>query len=195
MTRDPIKKIFKSIREHESNASYTQRGIPPLFTASVTSKIMIVGQAPGRVAEETKKPWNDKSGDQLRRWMDVNREVFYDDSLIALVPMDFYFPGKGKLYDLPPRKGFAELWHPQLRAYMQEIKLTLLVGKHAQNYYLGERTKSLTETVQDFSTYIDVGFFPLPHPSPRNNIWKKKNPWFEKEVAPALARKVQQVLG
>jgi len=194
MSQDPIREIYKAIEAHESNLSYTKRGIPPLFTASTTSQIMIVGQAPGRIAEQTQKPWNDKSGDQLRRWMGVTREVFYDESVIALVPMDFYFPGKGKLYDLPPRKGFAQLWHPILRSHMPQIKLTLLVGKHAQDYYLGERTKSLTETVRSFESYIDHGFFPLPHPSPRNNIWKKKNSWFEEEVVPVLGREIAKLL-
>lgn len=169
------------------------KGFGPVFTAHPNAKIVIIGQAPGIRAQESKKPWNDKSGEQLRRWLAVDDEIFYDPEKIALMPMDFYFPGKGKTGDLPPRKGFAELWHPPLLELMSNIEFIILIGQYAQRYYLKEQSKNLTETVRSYKNYLP-DYFPLPHPSPRNNIWKKKNPWFEEEIVPVLRTCVSKIL-
>ena len=168
------------------NEDYTKRGIPPLFKASEEARLVIVGQAPGRKAEETRLFWNDPSGDRLREWLDVTREEFYGSEKIAQLPMDFYFPGKAKSGDKPPRKGFAEKWHPPLLEAMPDVKTILLVGSYAQKYYLGERRKAnLTETVKNFREYLPR-FLPLVHPSPLNIGWLRRNPWFESEVIPVL---------
>ena len=129
---DPrFKSIAEEIRKDPENASYTQRGIDPLFYAGPECRIMIVGQAPGRVAEESGIVWNDRSGDRLRDWMGIDRDTFYNSGKLAIVPMDFYFPGTGKSGDLPPRKDFADKWHPRLLELMPDLKLTILVGSVA----------------------------------------------------------------
>lgn len=168
------------------NQPFTQRGVPPLFKASKDARIAIVGQAPGRKAEETQLFWNDLSGDRLREWMGVTRETFYTTDVIAHLPMDFYYPGKAKSGDLPPRKGFAEKWHPLLLQEMPNIETIILIGSYAQKYYLGnKREKNLTETVRNFEEYLPK-YMPLVHPSPLNHGWLKRNPWFEQEVVPVL---------
>ena len=131
-------------------------------------------------------PWDDKSGERLRDWLGVDEAAFYNSEIFAIVPMGFCYPGKGKSGDLPPRKECAPLWHNLLFKKMKKIELTLLIGSYAQNYYLAENKKrTLTETVRNFKEYIPK-YLPLPHPSTRNNIWLKKNPWFEVEVLPYL---------
>lgn len=168
------------------NRAYTERGIGPLFNASAEARLVIVGQAPGRRAEETRLFWNDPSGDRLREWMGVTREQFYTSPFLAQLPMDFYFPGTGKSGDLPPRSGFAEKWHPRLLAAMPQVQTIILVGSYSQKYYLAERRKkTLTETVKHFKEYLPE-YLPLVHPSPRNHGWLKRNPWFEEEVIPVL---------
>jgi uracil-DNA glycosylase len=187
--------VFEAIKADPQNASYTEAGIDPLYTASATSRIVVIGQAPGRVAQQTRIPWNDQSGDRLRSWMGVDRETFYDPAQVALLPMDFYYPGKGKSGDLPPRKGFAEKWHPLLLGMMPEVRLTVLIGAYATRRYLGLRSSaSLTEVVRAYKGYLPDRF-PLVHPSPRNQIWMKRNPWFEAEVLPDLKRAVADALG
>lgn len=169
-------------------------GANPVFVASPESKILIIGQAPGRVVHQTHIPWNDKSGDNLRSWLGVDGETFYDTSKFALVPMGFCYPGTGKSGDFPPRKECAPLWHPQLLERMPNVRLILLVGNYAQNYYLPEvKKKTLTEIVKEFHQYGPL-YFPLPHPSPRNNLWMAKNKWFEAEVLPELNHAVKSIL-
>lgn len=166
----------------------------PVVRASATSRLLIVGQAPGRRVHETGIPWNDPSGDLLRAWLRLDREQFYDETRIAIVPTGFCYPGKGKQGDLPPRSECAPQWHDRFLAAMPKIGLTLLIGSHAQAYYLGEKRKpTLTETVENFKEYLPH-FFPLPHPSPRNRLWLKRNPWFEKDVLPELRKRVQKIL-
>ena len=187
--------IFNAIKNDPQNADYTARGIDPLYAAGESARILVIGQAPGRVAEETRVYWNDKSGDRLRDWMGIDRATFYDPSRIAIVPMDFYFPGKGKSGDLPPRAGFAEKWHPALLEMMPHIELTILVGTYATHHYLGlKKSVPLTGIVHDWKSYTPKGFFPLVHPSPRNQIWMKKNPWFAEETLPDLKAAVAQAL-
>lgn len=155
---------------------------------------MIVGQAPGSKVHESGIPWNDKSGDNLRSWLGVSKETFYDPDLFALVPMGFCFPGTGKSGDLPPRPECAPQWHRKLWKEMKDIKFTLLFGQYAHAYYLGNGAKpTLTETVKNYKSYLPE-FFPLPHPSPRNNIWMKKNEWFGAEVLPELKAKLREHL-
>ena len=176
-----------------ANRTFTERGIEPLFAAPTSARINIVGQAPGVKAEQTRLYWNDKSGDRLREWLGVDRETFYRSDLFAVIPMDFYYPGKGKSGDLPPRKGFAEKWHPQILADLPNIELTILIGQYAQKYYLPENTLNVTETVQNYAKFLPH-FLPLVHPSPRNQLWLAKNPWFEQEVVPRLQQRVQEIL-
>ena len=126
---------------------------------------------------------------------DLDRDVFYDSGRLAIVPMDFYFPGKGRSGDLPPRRGFAEKWHPRLLELMPKIELTILIGNYTNRYYLGIQTKNtLTDIVRDFRSYLPR-YFPLVHPSPRNQIWMKKNPWFEQDVLPELKARVRKLMG
>ena len=192
---DPrFKAIAEEIRKDPENASFTKRGIDPLFYAGPECRIMIVGQAPGRVAEETGIVWNDRSGDRLRDWMGIDRDTFYNSGKLAIVPMDFYFPGTGKSGDLPPRKDFADTWHPRLLELMPDLKLTILVGSYATKRYLKLKSSaSLTQVVKDYRDYLPE-FFPLVHPSPRNQIWMKKNPWFDQTVIPDLQELVAQIM-
>lgn len=192
---DPrFKAIAEEIRNDPENASFTKRGIDPLFFAGPDCRIMIVGQAPGRVAEESGIVWNDRSGDRLRDWMGIDRDTFYNSGKLAIVPMDFYFPGTGKSGDLPPRKDFADKWHPRLLELMPDLELTILVGSYATKRYLKLKSSaSLTQVVKDYRDYLPE-FFPLVHPSPRNQIWMKKNPWFDQTVIPDLQKLVAQIM-
>ncbi len=166
----------------------------PILLAGATARVMIVGQAPGRRVHETGIPWNDPSGDRLRSWMGVERETFYDTARFAIIPTAFCYPGTGKGGDLPPRPECAPLWHPLLRAALPAVELTLLIGQYAQAYYLGERRESsLTETVRAWREH-GPAFLPLPHPSPRNQLWLKRNPWFGEEVIPELRRRLAALI-
>lgn len=187
-------KIFKEIMDDEENKTYTDKGIEPLYAASKTAKIVIVGQAPGIIAQETKIYWNDRSGIRLREWLDVDNDTFYNSGLFGIIPMDFYYPGKGKSGDLPPRNGFADKWHQKILKTMPNVELIILVGQYAQKHYLGkESKKTLTETVRSFEEYLP-NYFPLVHPSPRNQIWIKKNSWFQDQVIPTLQKRVAEIL-
>jgi uncharacterized protein HI_0220.2 len=188
-----LTQIKNAIMADPQNKSFTERGIEPLFSAPTSARINIVGQAPGVKAEQTHLYWNDKSGDRLRKWLGVDRETFYHSDLFAVIPMDFYYPGKGKSGDLPPRKGFAEKWHPQILSDLPNIELTILIGQYAQKYYLPENTLNVTKTVQNYAKFLPH-FLPLVHPSPRNQLWLAKNPWFEQEVVPRLQQRVKEIL-
>ena len=191
---DSYERLVADIMADEQNVAYTEQGIRPLFTVPKTARINIVGQAPGIRAQESGLYWNDPSGDNLRKWLGVDRETFYESGLFAVVPMDFYFPGKGKSGDLAPRKGFADKWHKRTLALAPNIELHILVGSYAQRYYLHQKSSAkLTDTVKHYKDYLPE-FFPLVHPSPRNNIWQRKNPWFEEEVIPDLQKRVKAIL-
>jgi uracil-DNA glycosylase len=182
--------ILKQIRSCRACEAHLE--INPILAASKKSKIIIIGQAPGKVVHNSGIPWKDKSGENLRSWLGIGEEIFYNPEIIALIPMGFCYPGTGRNGDLPPRPECAPLWHQKLLSRMTTVKLTLLIGQYAQNYYLGDNAKSsLTETVQHFKSYLPGNYFPLPHPSPRNNIWQAKNPWFAAKVLPELKRKVK----
>lgn len=166
----------------------------PVVHLSAKSKILVIGQAPGTRVHNTGIPWNDPSGDQLRLWLEVDKDAFYNTDNFAIMPMGFCYPGKGRSGDLPPRPECAPLWHELLLAQMPEIKLTLLIGQYAQKYYLGDGfKKNLTETVRAFGEF-EPQFFPLPHPSPRNRIWMKKNDWFERDCLPQFRKRLQSIL-
>jgi uracil-DNA glycosylase len=189
-----MKTLLKQVRNCRICEAHLECGVNPVLAASPKSKILIIGQAPGRMVHNTGIPWNDKSGDNLRSWLGIDKPTFYNEQLFALMPMGFCYPGTGKSGDLPPRPECAPLWHDRLLKHMKGITLTILIGQYAQNYYLRERSHdSLTETVKDFKAYLPE-YFPLPHPSPRNNIWKAKNRWFELEVLPILKEKVQEAI-
>lgn len=169
-------------------------GPNPVLSAHLNSKIVIIGQAPGTVVHKSGVPWEDKSGDNLRTWLGVKNEVFYNPEIFALIPMGFCYPGKGKSGDLPPRKECAPLWHEPLLSQLKDVELIILIGKFAQDYYLGKDSyKTLTQTVSDFKNYLPR-YFVLPHPSPRNNIWQAKNEWFKGDVLPTLKEAVSQVI-
>ena len=174
------------------NKVYSDKGIEPLFSAPRTAKILIIGQAPGIKAQESRIFFNDKSGVKLREWMGIDNELFYNSGLIGVVPMDFYYPGKGKSGDLPPRKNVAHKWHPRVLELMPDIKLIILVGKYAQDYYLKDKKeKNLTGTVKNYKKYLPK-YFPIVHPSPLNFRWQAKNPWFLEEVVPVLKKMVEE---
>lgn len=166
----------------------------PVLQAGSTARLLIVGQAPGRKVHDTGIPWNDPSGDRLRDWLGMQRQHFYDPARIAIIATGLCYPGRGRSGDLPPRPECAPLWHPPLRTLLPDIRLTLLIGQYAQAYYLGPRRKqSLSQTVAAWREYLPE-FLPLPHPSPRNQAWLKRNPWFARELLPVLRRKVEQAL-
>src|SRR6185295_17921570 len=154
----------------------------PLLVATTTARLLIVGQAPGTRAHESGIPWNDSSGERLREWMDIDGKCFYDERHIAIIPMGYCYPGRGKSGDLPPRRECASLWLDQLLAKLPHIELKLLIGLHAQRHFLGARRKrSLTQTVEAWREFAPE-YLPLPHPSPRNAPWLKRNPWFEHQL-------------
>lgn len=186
--------LLAEIRACRRCEAHLPHGPRPVLRAAPDARVLIVGQAPGRRVHDTGIPWNDPSGDLLREWLAIDRELFYDASRIAIAPAGFCYPGKGASGDLPPRPECAPAWHPLLRAQLPRIRLTLLVGQYAQAYYLRERRKpSLAATVRARDEYAP-GFLPLPHPSPRNRRWLKLNPWFEREVVPELRQRFRAAL-
>jgi len=186
--------IRAEIAKDPSNADLLKKGYLPVYSASTQSKIVIIAQAPSRKAQSSGIPWNDVSGDNLRHWLGVTKEQFYDDSLFALLPVDFYYPGKAKHGDLPPRKDFAPLWHARILELMPEVRLTILIGQYAQRYYLKERKRNnLTETVRAYKSYLPR-FFPLVHPSPLTGYWQSKNEWYEHNVLPFLRLQISKII-
>lgn len=169
-------------------------GPNPVVSAHPDSRVLLVGQAPGTRVHNSGIPWNDPSGDTLREWLEMGKSNFYNAQKIAIVPMGFCYPGKGKSGDLPPRPECAPLWHSRLSAAMPNIRLTLLIGQYAQRYYLKEHFgKNLTETVRNHRHYLP-DYLPLPHPSPRNRLWLRRNPWFQEEVLPVLRQQIRRSL-
>jgi uracil-DNA glycosylase len=171
-------------------------GPRPIVQLAPPAKVLVIGQAPGRRAHETGVPWDDPSGARLRAWMGIGEATFYDPEQVALMPMGFCYPGVSeKGGDLPPRPECAPLWHDRFRQCLTSVRLTLLVGLHAQKGYLGNRaSETLTESVRNFERSLP-GLLPLPHPSWRSTGWMRRNPWFEAEVAPALRSAVAAALG
>jgi len=186
--------LLAEVRACNACAAHLPLGPRPVVQASAGARLLIVGQAPSMTVHATGRPWDDRSGEQLRRWLGVERDLFYDASRIAIMPMGYCYPGRGTSGDLPPRRECAALWHERLLAQMKHIELTLLVGQYAQRHFLGDARKGgVTETVAAFAEYAPR-FMPLPHPSPRNTGWFKHHPWFEREVLPVLRARVRQAL-
>ena len=174
-------------------AEHLPHGVRPVLQIHPQARVLIAGQAPGRKVHESGVPFDDASGMRLREWMGVTREVFYDAKQLAIVPMGFCFPGTGKSGDLPPRPECASAWRDQLLGHLCQLEVTLVIGQYAQAYHINEERSSLTETVRHWQTYWP-NMIPLPHPSPRNNIWLNRNPWFEQELLPMLQRRVSEAL-
>jgi len=185
--------LLAEIRACTLCAEHLPLGPRPVVQAHASARVLVVGQAPGRRVHETGLPFNDPSGDRLREWMGVTRETFYDARQIALVPMGFCFPGTGKSGDLPPRPECAAAWREALLAKLRSIELTLVVGQYALDYHLGRGKRSVTEVVQSWRE-LDPKLVPLPHPSPRSNLWLRRNPWFDAELVPELRERVCRVL-
>lgn len=189
-----MQKLLSEIRDCEVCSAYLPLGPRPIVTAHGKARIVLIGQAPGTKVHETGIPWDDASGKQLRQWLGVTDEQFYDEKKFAFVPMGFCYPGKGNGGDLPPRTECAPLWHQKLWDQMPDLELIVLIGAYAQKYYLKkEMQQNLTETVKAYQTYMPR-YFPLPHPSPRNRFWLRKNPWFEEQVVSALRNSVDKAL-
>ena len=174
-------------------ASNLPLGPRPIIRAGSSAKILIIGQAPGTKVHATGIPWNDPSGNRLRQWMGIKDEQFYNANMVAIVPMGFCYPGKGKSGDLPPRPECAIQWHEKVMKLIPNIQCTLLIGQYAQNYYLKSDSKNLTERVKHWKDFLP-SYFVLPHPSPRNQIWLHRNPWFEEDVVPTLQQTVKKLL-
>ncbi len=192
MTELPI--LLDEIRQCRECEEHLPFGPRPILQAGHSARILIIGHAPGRRVHESGVPWEDASGDRLRSWMGIESTQFYDPDTVALVPMGFCYPGTGDSGDLPPRKECAELWHDSLLAHLNKIELTILIGNYAQKHRLSEvKGESLTATVKRWQEYAPA-IFPILHPSPRNNRWLKKNPWFAAEVLPALQRETKSIL-
>lgn len=169
-------------------------GVRPVVQLAAGARILIAGQAPGRRVHESGVPFDDPSGDRLREWMGVSVDTFYDPKRIAILPMGFCYPGTGSSGDLPPRPECAPAWRDALLEQLTDVKLTLVIGQYAMKWHLEEGKRSLTDTVRDWKGFRPAAL-PLPHPSPRNNIWLKKNPWFEAEVLPYLRGRVKRLIG
>ncbi|EHK9000638.1 uracil-DNA glycosylase family protein [Vibrio vulnificus] len=189
----PLEPLLTQIRACQVCASALPLGANPVIQAHSEAKILIIGQAPGTKVHHTSIPWNDASGNRLRAWLDIEKQTFYDPKQIAIMPMGFCNPGQGQSGDLPPRKECAPLWHEALLKHLPNIELTLLIGQYAQNRYLSNKPKTLTETVQNWQAWLP-DYLPLPHPSPRNTLWLRKNPWFEEQTVPYLRQQVHQRL-
>lgn len=188
-----LEPLLKEIRACRACEPALPLGANPVIQASSSAKLLIIGQAPGTRVHETSIPWNDPSGTRLRDWLQLDKETFYNPDKIAIMPMGLCYPGKEKSGDLPPRKECAPLWHQRVLEQLPNIGMTLLIGQYAHNYYLSDKPKTLTETVQQWQRWAPR-YIPLPHPSPRNTLWLRKNPWFEAEVVPYIRQYVHQHL-
>ncbi len=186
--------LLDEIRDCQVCAGALPLGPRPIVQLDPAARILIVGQAPGQRVHASGVPWDDPSGQTLRSWMGITPECFYDSRQVALLPMGFCYPGKGRSGDLPPRPECAPLWHTRARALLGHVRLTLLIGQYAQAYYLAEAAQAtLTDTVAHYAHYLPHTL-PLPHPSPRNRPWLSRNPWFSQRLIPDLQQLVQQAL-
>lgn len=170
-------------------------GPRPVLRVSAAARLVVAGQAPGTRVHQTGVPFADPSGERLRDWMGIDEATFYDRKRINIIPMGFCYPGRNRRGgDLPPRPECSALWHHELFGIIAAPKLVLVIGQYAQAWHLGDRRGStLTETVGNWKSYLPL-YLPMPHPSPRNNNWLRRNPWFEDEVVPELRRRVSEIL-
>lgn len=194
MAQSSFATLLDDVRACTHCAEHLPLGPRPVLQLHASARILIAGQAPGRKVHETGIPFNDASGERLRAWLGIPRDVFYDAQRVAIVPMGLCFPGTGRAGDLPPRPECAPLWREALLARLKRVQLTLVFGQYAQAWHLPQAGATLTEAVLDWRRHWPRTLA-LPHPSPRNNLWLKRNPWFEAELIPALRTRVAEVLG
>ncbi len=189
MEHTPLAHLLQQVHQCRQCESALPLGANPVLQAGTGARLLIIGQAPGTRVHYSSMPWNDPSGERLRDWLIMDKSRFYNPEQVAIVPMGFCYPGKGSSGDLPPRPECAPTWHQQLLALLPDIELTLLIGQYAQKNYLSGVPGSVTETVRSWQRWAP-GYFPLPHPSPRNTLWLQRNPWFTEEVLPALRARI-----
>lgn len=189
-----IETLLQEVAQCRLCEAHLSLGPNPVLQINQAARILIAGQAPGVKVHESGIPFDDASGDRLRSWMGLDKAIFYDASQIAILPMGFCYPGRGKSGDLPPRPECAPAWRERILESLPNLKLTLAIGKYAQAWHLPDAEYStLTSLVQNWQS-CPPDVIPMPHPSPRNNIWLKKNPWFEKSLVPQLTKRVQMAL-
>ncbi len=187
--------LLTEIRGCRACEAHLPLGPRPVVRASATARLLIVGQAPGTRVHASGIPWDDPSGTRLRAWLDLEPEVFYDESRVAIVPMGYCYPGRGRSGDLPPRRECADLWLDRILAGMPEVRLTLLIGQYSQRHFLADGWRgTLSATVEAWKDYLP-DYLPLPHPSPRNQSWWMRRPWFEAELLPELRAAVAVAMG
>ncbi|ALN88406.1 uracil DNA glycosylase superfamily protein [Lysobacter capsici] len=185
--------LLDEVRACTRCEAHLPHGPRPVVQVGASARILIAGQAPGRKVHESGIPFDDASGERLRAWLGLSRELFYDADRVAILPMGFCFPGTGRAGDLPPRPECAPTWRARLMSRLNHLQLTLVVGQYAQAYHLPDAGASLTQAVQAWRDTWPT-LVALPHPSPRNNLWLKRNAWFERELVPLLRERVAQVL-
>lgn len=189
-----LAQLAREVRACTRCAAHLPLGPKPILRVDERVRVLITGQAPGTKVHHTGLPWNDPSGERLRDWLGVNRETFYDLDRFGVMAMGFCYPGRGRGGDLPPRPECAPLWHGRVRALLPNLRLTLLPGRYGQIHYLGTARETLADTVRHWPEHLSRGFFPLPHPSPRNTRWLRERPWFDTDVVPALRAAVSSAL-
>lgn len=193
MTQSDLSELLVNIRACTVCAEHLPAGPRPIVQAGRSARVVIIGQAPGRRVHESGIPWADPSGDQLRRWLDLTTDQFYDPDIVALIPMGFCYPGSTKSGDKPPRPECAPLWHQALLDLLPADRLEVIIGTYAQKRYIENREPTLTETVANWTRYLPTQAV-LPHPSPRNRHWLTKNPWFEADALPAIKDRIHEVV-
>jgi uracil-DNA glycosylase len=189
---DTFSTLLTEVRACSICAEHLPLGPRPVLQIDPSAKVLIAGQAPGRKVHESGLPFDDASGERLRNWMGVTRQEFYDEKLFAIVPMGFCYPGTGKSGDLPPRPECAPAWREQLLSHLIQLQTTLVIGQYAHAYHFDGKM-SVTERVKKWREYWPE-VIPLPHPSPRNNLWLQRNPWFERELIPELKKRIAELL-
>ena len=189
MTSTSLDSLLAEVRACTICAEHLPHGVRPVLQASRSARILIAAQAPGRKVHASGLPFDDASGNRLREWMGISRELFYNPEQIAIVPMGFCYPGTGTSGDYPPRPECAPAWRDQILQHLTNLELVLVIGQYAQAYHLDRSGRTLTDIVKAWRSYWPK-LIPLPHPSPRNNIWLRRNPWFEAEVVPVLRERV-----
>ncbi len=192
-SRMPFGELVANVRQCRICEAQLPLGPRPVVQISQSARLLVVGQAPGRRVHDTGLPFNDPSGDRLRNWMGIDRDTFYDGQQLAILPMGFCYPGTGKNGDLPPRPECAPAWRDLLLERLEHVELTLVIGQYAHAWHLPGAKTSVTERVRQWREVWPT-MLPLPHPSPRNNLWLRRNPWFEQEVIPELRRRVKDIL-
>ncbi|MGB1243875.1 MAG: uracil-DNA glycosylase family protein [Porticoccaceae bacterium] len=193
MNTESLNGLVTEVRACTICEPHLPNGVRPVLQVNSDAKILIAGQAPGRRVHATGIPFDDPSGDRLRDWMGVTREQFYNPQLFAIVPMGFCYPGTGNSGDLPPRPECAATWRARLLRQLPRIETTLVIGKYAHDYHFGKSNLTVTRLVENWQQHWPRRL-PLPHPSPRNNIWLKKNPWFETKVVPVIRARITHLL-